>query len=62
MNRKSPSTRKRSAKRRQLFLENKKRSGPSTEDLEKSPSAAAPSAKVKACDPQPDKEKERKMG
>ena len=54
----SPSTRKRSAKRCQLFLENKKGSGPPTGDLEKAPSAAAPSARVKACDSHLDKELE----
>ena len=62
---KSPSTKKRNAERRRLFLENKKRAGPTSGDLEQARSAAASFAKVKARESQPDKvleteEKERK--
>ena len=53
--RKSPSTKKRNAERRRLFLENKKRAGPTTGDLEQARSAAASLAKVKAPESQPDK-------
>ena len=62
--RKSPSTRKKNAERRQLFLENKKRAGSTSGDLEQARSAAASFAKVKARESKPDKvleveEKER---
>ena len=53
--RKSPSTRKRNADRRRLFLENKKRTGPISVDTEQARSAAASFAKVKARESQPDK-------
>ena len=53
--RKSPSTRKRNADRRRLFLENKKRTGPISVDTEQARSAAASFAKVKARESQLDK-------
>ena len=45
--RKSPSTRKRNADRRRLFLENKKRTGPISVDTEQARSAAASFAKAR---------------
>ena len=53
--RKSPSTRKRNADRRRLFLENKKRTGPISVDTDQARSAAASFAKVKARESQLDK-------
>ena len=53
--RKSPSTRKRNADRRRLFLENKKRTGPIPVDTDQVRSAAASPAQVKARESQPDK-------
>ena len=62
--RKSPSTRKRNADRRRLFLENKKRTGPISVDTEQARSAAASFAQVKARESQLDKvpEAEEKEG
>ena len=62
--RKSPSTRKRNADRRRLFLENKKRTGPISVDTEQARSAAASFAQVKASESQLDKvpEAEEKEG
>ena len=53
--RKSPSTRKRNADRRRLFLENKKRNGPIPVDTDQVRSAAASPAQVKARESQLDK-------
>ena len=53
--RKSPSTRKRNADRRRLFLENKKRTGPISVDTDQARSAAASLAQVKARESQLDK-------
>ena len=53
--RKSPSTRKRNADRRRLFLENKKRNGPLPVDTDQVRSAAASPAQVKARESQLDK-------
>ena len=62
--RKSPSTRKRNADRRRLFLENKKRTGPIPVDTDQVRSAAASPAQVKARESQLDKvpEAEEKEG
>ena len=51
----SPSTRKRNADRRRLFLENKKRTGPISVDTDQARSAAASPAQVKARESQLDK-------